>query len=204
MVDRADRRPLRPAAADPSDLKAGVACRRPWLLRWRSGRRQTWSSRGCRKSRIVTLSRATCRASLAGDCESGGRERERGAAGRNAHALPMQNAATGRAGCADAPRPRRVFAGRLCSHPLGAHIPEALRCAPAARLCAARSRRSLGLASGPSAGAVRRSEAPSLSTRDAPSYAYRTRPKPQVQLPPWEPDRGRGLGGKRRLWWQRW
>lgn len=48
------------------------------------------------------------RSPVPGDCESGGRERERGAAGQSAHAVPMQNAGTERPGGTDAPRHLRA------------------------------------------------------------------------------------------------
>jgi hypothetical protein len=68
------------------------------------------ASHGMQQSRQAAPSLA-----LAGDCESGGGKRERGTAGRNAHALPMQAAATGRGDCADPHRPDQARDGQRAS-----------------------------------------------------------------------------------------
>jgi hypothetical protein len=57
-----------------------------------------------------------------GDCESGGRARERGAAGQHAQALPMQTLGQEGPGRADAPRPKGSVANAIesCGSKTGA------------------------------------------------------------------------------------
>ena len=64
-------------------------------LSWLRGTalRQAAASRARRTPRRRPLARGkhNARSGATGDCESGGRERERGAAGQSAHAVPMQD-----------------------------------------------------------------------------------------------------------------
>jgi hypothetical protein len=64
-------------------------------------------ARPCCFSRIATLRASRSTRPLTGDCESGDGRGNAARLGRSVHAVPRQDAGTGRAGGAAAPRPRR-------------------------------------------------------------------------------------------------
>jgi hypothetical protein len=88
-----------------------------------------------RLSRKALLASWSCRPLLAGDCQSGDRERQRSEAGSERPPVPMQDAGTGPAGGAAAPRPtqQRAGSGAGACHCCSSRGAAAWTCAFAAR-----------------------------------------------------------------------